>query len=153
MLREVQAILLGGHQEYENSLLWVAMCFGFYGFMRSGEFVLKAGEPFDPEHHITIQDVTVDSHSNSTVVRILIKKSKTDQFGKGALIYLSRTETDLCPVTALLAYLAQRPNIAHTPLFIERDGVALTKVAMMAMLHKALCSVGIDPITKVIIFV
>ena len=53
-------------------------------------------------------DVAVDDHSNPSLVRIHLRKSKTDQLGRGVDIYLGRTDEDLCPVAALLAYLAVR---------------------------------------------
>ena len=39
---------------------------------------------------------------------IHLRKSKTDQVSRGVDIYLGRTDEDLCPVAALLAYLALR---------------------------------------------
>ena len=48
---------------------------------------------------------------------ISLKHSKTDQFGQGSKIYLGRTKNDLCPVAAILAYLALRGNI-QGPLFV-----------------------------------
>ena len=116
-----------------------------FGFLRSGEFVVKSQATFDPTQHITPQDIAVDSHSNPTLIRVFIKQSKTDQFGTGAHIFLSRTDTDLCPVAALLAYLAQRPNCGKGPLFIKVDGSPLTKTLLVNMLHKALQHAGIDP--------
>ena len=53
-------------------------------------------------------DVAVDDHSNPSLVRIHLGKSKTDQLGIGVDIHLGRTDEDLCPVAALLAYLAVR---------------------------------------------
>ena len=49
-------------------------------------------------------DVAVDGHSNPSLVRIHLRKSKADQLGRGVNIYLSRTDEDLCPVATLLAY-------------------------------------------------
>ena len=50
-----------------------------------------------------------------------IKASKTDQFRKGARVVLGATSLDLCPVAALLDYLAGR---GATPgaLFRLEDG-------------------------------
>ena len=50
-------------------------------------------------------DVAVDDHSNPSLVRIHLRKSKTDQLGRGVDVYLGRTDEDLCPVTAEFAGL------------------------------------------------
>ena len=44
------------------------------------------------------------------------RQTKTDQFKKGISVYLGRSGNDLCPVAALLAYLAVRGG-ADGPLF------------------------------------
>ena len=51
-------------------------------------------------------DVAVDNHESPSVIRIHLRRSKTDQFGRGVDIYLGATGDELCPVAALLAYLA-----------------------------------------------
>ena len=145
ILRAIKAVLLRAPQDYDNTLLWAALCLGFFGFLRSGEFVVKSQSTFNPKQHITPQDIAVDSHSNPTLIRVFIKQSKADQFGNGAHIFLSRTDTDLCPVAVLLAYLAQRPNSGKGPLFVKRDGSPLTKPMLVDMLHNALRCAGIDP--------
>ena len=40
-------------------------------------------------------------------VRLVIRRSKGDQFGEGQVIAVERTNTDLCPVANLEAYLRQ----------------------------------------------
>ena len=46
--------------------------------------------------------MTLDSVSDSKVVQVKIKVSKTDPFRKGVTIYLGRTGDDLCPVAAIV---------------------------------------------------
>jgi len=63
-----------------------------------------------------------------------LRKSKTDQLGKGVDIYmyLGRIDEDLCPVATLLAYLAvweKEPG----PLFRLSDGYLLTKQIFIDM--------------------
>ena len=45
-----------------------------------------------------------------------IKSSKTDPFRHGVTLYLGQTGVDLCPVAAMIDYLAVR-GIASGPLF------------------------------------
>ena len=89
ILRAIKSVLLTAPHEYNNVMLWAAVCVGFFGFLRSGEFVLKSAASFDPTFHLTPLDVAVDSHSNPSVVRLHIKRSKTDQFGAGVQIFLA----------------------------------------------------------------
>ena len=41
-----------------------------------------------------------------TMLRVKLKCSKTNQFGKGVEVYVSRTGCQICPVAATLAYMA-----------------------------------------------
>ena len=52
--------------------------------------------------------------------------SKTDQFGNGVTIHLGSTGNNICPVSALLQYLAIRPT-APGPLFISHEGKYLPR--------------------------
>ena len=45
-----------------------------------------------------------------TMLRVKLKCSKTDQFGKGVEVYVGRTGCPLCPVAATLAYMASRAD-------------------------------------------
>ena len=96
---------------YDKVMLWAAICVGFFGFLRSGEFT--ATPTCNSNHVISAADISVDSHSNPQVVTITLCHSKTDQAGKGSIIYLGRTGDKVCPVTALLAYLAVRPPVVY----------------------------------------
>ena len=58
---------------------------------------------------------------------------------------MAKTSSDLCPVVALLSYLARRPSPAGGPLFIKEDGSALIKSEMVAVLHATLRLARIDP--------
>ena len=83
------------------------------------------------------RDVAVDGHSNPLLVRIHLRKSKADQLGRRVNIYLGRTDEDLCPVAALLAYLAvcgREPG----PLFELSNGHFLTKQTFSARVRSAL---------------
>ena len=52
--------------------------------------------------------LTVDSKYNPSLLRVHIKASKADPFRKGIHIFIGSTENDLCPIKAMLAYLAHR---------------------------------------------
>ena len=75
-------------------------------------------------------DVQINSRENPTVLKILIKASKTDPFRKGVSIFLGRTDNSLCPVAAITAYLASRGPDSG-PLFRFRKGSYLTREAFV----------------------
>ena len=91
-------------------MLWAAMLLCFFGFFRSGEICAPPPGCFDSHAHLTFADVSVDSFSNPQQLHVHLKRSKTDQMGKGTLICIGRTGEQLCPVTAVLACMdgAQR---------------------------------------------
>ena len=71
-------------------------------------------------------DVAVDSHTNPTMIRVFLRRAKCDPFGKGANIYIGVTGSELCPVAAVLNYLAVRPQQSG-PLMVWNDGSPLTR--------------------------
>ena len=69
--------------------------------------------------------------------------SKTDQFCQGATVILGSTGADLCPVAALLDYLAVRGEIAG-PLFRLQNGQPLRRRLFTERVREALTAAGID---------
>jgi hypothetical protein len=127
---------------YQSSMLWAACCLGFFGFPRSGEFTIPSPGPPDTTQPSTC--LAVDSHSNPSILSVRIKASKTDQFGRGSsILYLGRTTSGICPVQAVLQYLAVRPP-GDGPLFISAEGSPLTKEQFMAKVRDTLSRAGVD---------
>ena len=124
-------------------MLWAACCMGFFGFMRAGEFAVAQVSEFDPAVSLCPGDIAVDSHQNPTVVQVRLKQSKTDPFRRGVSIFLGRTWADLCPVTAVLAYVAVRPAV-NGPLFVFKDGSFLTRDRLVSAIRRALTAAGMD---------
>ena len=108
-----------------------------------GELTSPTVTSHGPVDCVSVGDVAVDDHSNPSLVRIHLRKSKTDQVGRGVDIYLGRTDEDLCPVAALLAYLALRGK-EPGPLFKMSDGRFLTKQIFIAKVRAALSVLGYD---------
>ena len=77
-----------------------------------------------------------------TLVRIHLKYSKTDPFRHGVDIYLGRTGTDLCPVGALLAFMAV-PGAVNGPPFVFANGIPLTRDRLVEAVRHALQQVEI----------
>ena len=78
-----------------------------------------------------------------SVLAVTLKQSKTDPFRAGVRIFMGRTGNLLCPVAAVLAYLAILPP-SPGPLFILRDGSYLTRDRLVTRLRAGLLQAGID---------
>ena len=129
---------------FDPSMLWAACCLGFFGFMRSGEFTCPSGSLFQ-DHMLAPRDVAVDSHHQLSVVSVLLRRSKTDPFGQGMTVFVGRTAHAICPVAAILSYLAQR-GLEHSPLFQFEDGSSLSRERLVTAIRSALQSQGVPPV-------
>ena len=98
---------------------------------------------FGPATSLCLGDIALDHHQDPSVVQVQLKQSKTDPFSTGVSIYLGRTRTDLCPVVAILGYIAVRPP-ASRPLFVFKDGSFLTRNRLVSAIQRALRSASID---------
>ena len=90
----------------DKLILWAAICMCFFGFLRSGEAVVPGDHNFDPSQRLCFGDVAVDSLDNPSFIQLRLKQSKTDPFRKGVSIIIGRPEGCLCPVAAILSYMA-----------------------------------------------
>ena len=110
----------------DHVMLWAAVTLYFFGFLRSGEVTVLSDSAFDPATYIMFEDINVDDTTNPTLLKLRLKASKTDPFRKGIDVVVGRTNNKLCPVAAVLAYLAVRGNGLGF-LFKFQDGKLLTK--------------------------
>ena len=121
----------------------VSVC--FFGFFRSGELTVPSATEFDPRVHLSWGDVAVDDADPPTCVRVHLKRSKCDQMGKGVDVYIGATgDDDVCPVKAVLAYVAVR-GTAQGPFFLlDQNSTPLTKPVFVAAVREGLRRLGMD---------
>eukprot|EP00731_Ephydatia_muelleri_P033689 Em0035g26a len=81
---------------HDKLMLKAALTFDFFGFLRVSEYTRTTRGRFDPRLHPTKSDVTWVKEG----LHFLIKKSKTDQTGRGTMISMGYTHR----VMALRAY-------------------------------------------------
>ena len=105
ILRQLRALWSRRAHDYDVILSWAACCTAFFGFFRIGELTEQSTRSCNG---VAVSHVSVDSRENPSMVKIHLRRSKTDQFGRGISIYLGTTGDELCPVSALMAYLAVR---------------------------------------------
>jgi hypothetical protein len=103
-LRAMKSVWAKRSPSFDAVMLLTSCCTGFFGFLRAGEFTVDFLGSFGAAVHLTHQDVSTDSHSNPSTVCLHLKQSKTDPFRLGADIFLGRSQSDFCLVSALLAY-------------------------------------------------
>lgn len=126
-----------------TTMLWAACCLGFFGFLRSGEMTVPADGRYDPSCHLSRADIAVDHPSHPNTIRVTIKQSKTDPFRQGIQLFMGRTDSDVCPVRALLNYLVERGS-TEGPLFMFPDGSYLTRQRLVEVVRQALGKAGLD---------
>ena len=108
--------------------------------IRQSQFTVPSTEAYDPEVHLNLRDLALDSHTHPTLVCL---KSKTDPFRQSVEVFLGRTDTPLCPVQALIQYQGVR-SPTPGPLFVLSTGSPLSRSHLVANLHTALRQAGLD---------
>ena len=121
---------------------WAAMTLCFFGFFRSGEITIQARDAFNARTHLSWGDVAIDNPENPQAIRVYLRHSKTDQFGRGTEVILGRTGDLLCPVAAVAAFMRAR-GTSPGPFFIFHDGTALTKAKFVQITRQALQDLGL----------
>ena len=86
-------------------------------------------------------DVAVDSITSPTILRVRLKRSKCDQFGKGVDVVVGRTRSPICPVTAVLKYIRVRQD-EPGPFFVSRAKAPVTKAWLVQQVRHVLRSHG-----------
>ena len=142
VLEKMHAVWLQEPMTFDKVMLCAAGCLGFFGFMRSGEFTSTAPHT-SSGHMLSLGDISIDSRVNPQVVVVHLRHSKTDPFSAGVFIYLGRTRGTLCPVSAMLSYLAIRSS-EPGPLFVFADGTPLSREKLVTHLCAALSKAGIS---------
>ena len=95
-----------------------------------------------PSQRPGLGDVTIDNASSPQILQIYLKRSKTDQAGKGAHIYIGKTGGKLCSVSATLTYMASR-GPKPGPFLKFKDGKSLTKAKFSSSIREALQRIGL----------
>ena len=125
----------------ERVVLWAICCLAFFGCFRLGELLLESPASFDHRRHLAWGDVAVDNEANPRTLRIHLKQSKTDQFGRGADVVVGTTGRELCPVSAVLGYIAIRGS-QPGPFFLKPRAGPITKAHFVGELRTVISSLG-----------
>ena len=85
---------------------------------------------------------SVDSYVAPSRLAVHLRRCKNDLFVAGTTLHLGATGQALCPVSAILGYLAIRPP-TQGPLFFSKDASSLSRPKLVQSLRQVLSSVGV----------
>ena len=77
------------------------------------------------------------------MICVQVERSKTNPFRCGIVVFLGRADNALCPVSAMLAYIAVRGG-SQDPLFCFQNCQALTRDQNVAQVRATLVEPGVD---------
>ena len=103
-------------------------------------FVLVDVSAFDPSVHLAWGDVSISG--DNQVLRVFLKRSKTDQYGRGTEVFIGVTRDELCPIQAVRSYVAvcgESPGA----FFRSLDGCPLSKARFVELVRSTLARAGV----------
>ena len=145
IMSKLHGVLARGFiNHFTDIMMWAALCAGFFGALRCGEFTVSS--VFDPDVNLRLGDVSL--HNGSDVgpqcVTLHLQSSKTDPFRKGTDIMLFATGRVLCPLVAFQAYLHLRAGDSpSSPLFITQLGAPLSRNQFIQWLRAIMDRAGL----------
>jgi len=142
ILRRVKEHWTPHNSDNDIVMLWAAATVCFFSFFRAGEICLTTVNSFDASQHLSWGDVAIDSSDNPQMLKIHLKRSKSDQLGKGVDVFIGKTGCILCPLAACLQYMAAR-GTEPGPFFLYKNGQPLTKSTFTARIRQALQAIGL----------
>ena len=95
--------------------------------------------------HLAWGDVGIVNSTPPTRVRVVLRRSKTDQFGRGVTVWIGETRDEVCPVRAVMEYTACCGTTAG-PFFRLENGIPLTKSRFVQKVRDVLTRAGISHI-------
>ena len=123
--------------EFEQLLFHATALVTFFGAFRISEVLAQSKN--DKSHAALLFS---DVHLHEEQVNFYLRRSKTDQKGRGAQIALAKAPiAEICPVLAMANFLAARGGRPGY-LFSHSDGLPLTKYQFWAVAKKALSALG-----------
>ena len=142
ILHKIRDYWLPKSTEPDIKMLWAAVVICFFGFFRSGEITVPSLNSFDPSTHLGWGDVSLDNVLDPTMLKVHLRKSKTDQLKKGVDVYIGKINGSLCPVGAGVEYMSTRGSDLG-PFFKFSNGQPLTKSRFTQHVRDALQALGL----------
>jgi len=144
LLKLVDVLQFITKSQYETTLYKAAFVMAYFGFLRLSEFTSESARR--PATGLQSSDVAVlrTGRQNTPCVRITLRRSKNNQYGRSQTIYVKGSPTNsLCPVTAVEEYMSVRPGMARA-FFTHFNNSPVTRHQFQAILKKATQAVGLQ---------
>ena len=135
MLQKICQFLTHTETPFDRDMLTAAVLLAYFGMFRVSEYTCPSTSTYDPEVHLSYQDVFIDWGRGLAFINI--KMSKTDPFREGVSVRISVVGHHLCPVHALAKFMVRRGNTPG-PLFSFQNGAFLTRQRIVDLLTRAL---------------
>ena len=126
------------YSEYECWLFSCSYLLAFFCWLRVSE--LAAPNKENTDRVLNLQDIKLTESDLHVTVRF----SKTDQYGRGTTLHVSKSSRTSPLFTLLSLYLKHRPSVGSGQLLCHFNGTPLTVYQFTAMLKKALQFLNID---------
>ena len=126
----------------DRQLIWAVASLAFFGFFRLGKLLVEAPDQYDRTGHLSWGDVAVDNRTYPSMMKVHLKRSKCDQFGRGVDVIVGRTDTPICPVTAVVSYIELRQDRTG-PFFITAQESPVTTSWFVQQVRAVLSSLGL----------
>lgn len=143
----LQSMLTVHNRTHDDITYNAALCLGFAGCMRIGEFCYTAAERAQSgfaDTHLTRGDITFgDDH-----LLVRLKRSKTDTEHRGVTIYVAATGSAICAIKhmkELFKHIAGEPDAPLFTLASHGDNTAFTYQRMLAAIKSRLHAAGLNP--------
>ena len=143
IMEHLHSVLSKHPGNYKAIMIWAACCLAYFGLLRVSEFTTSSPDYFDSSTDLLLSDVPLDNHVSPTTIQIILKQSKNDKFRAGTTICLGKTTHAVCPVDALVQYLAMRGG-TPAPLFLLPNNQSLTGASFRSALKKAFQELHMD---------
>lgn len=129
---------------HDHLMLQAAMSLAFFGCLRCGEFCLPDNNSFDPYTHLCYHDI--EFLTKEKVLRLHLKKSKTDKINAGVDVFVGCTGEEVCAYCYMWDYISLRQQVTSTsPLFIDPSGSILQKTTFVNAVRLLLSMIGEKP--------
>jgi len=127
----------------DHVMFWAASTLAYFEFLHSTEFTVPSLSAFNPDIHLTVDDIADDPHTSTSCLQLTIKASKTDPFQKGCCLYIGLGRPPLCALSAIMNYLPLRGQ-SPGPLFLHSNGQPLSCTLLTHWLKDIFATTGIQ---------
>ena len=126
----------------DSVLIRAIASLAFFGFFRLGELLVESASNYSPASNLSWGDVVVDDLNAPTMLKVHLKRSKCDQFGRGVDVIVGQTQSSICPVRAVLDYIRVRQDTPGA-FFISKKKEPVAKAWLVQQIRRILQMLGL----------